>query len=179
MSEFINTIDVLGDDAVIDSIIQRTITEFKDNRVNKVGQRAFASCKALETVELPNATDIAMSAFQGCAALSRVVIPRVTRIDSDGFGNCTALERVELPSVGQIMNYVFAQCNNLTALILSNGSVTKMNQANSLQNTPIASGTGYIYVPKALVDSYKSATNWSTYANQIRAIEDYPEITGG
>ena len=37
----------------------------------------------------------------------------------------------------------------------------------------------YVYVPKALVGAYKSATNWSTYANQIRAIEDYPDITGG
>lgn len=27
--------------------------------------------------------------------------------------------------------------------------------------------------------SYKTATNWSTYAVQFRAIADYPEITGG
>ena len=38
---------------------------------------------------------------------------------------------------------------------------------------PIASGAGYIYVPAALVDSYKVATNWSTYAAQFRALEDY------
>lgn len=25
----------------------------------------------------------------------------------------------------------------------------------------------------------KVATNWSTFAEQFRAIEDYPEITGG
>jgi hypothetical protein len=53
------------------------------------------------------------------------------------------------------------------------------NKTNIFASTPIASGTGYIYVPAALVDSYKGATNWSTYAAQIRAIEDYPEITGG
>ena len=41
MSEFINTIDVLGDDAVIDSIIDRTITEFKDNTLTTIGQYAF------------------------------------------------------------------------------------------------------------------------------------------
>jgi hypothetical protein len=29
-----------------------------------------------------------------------------------------------------------------------------------------------------LVDSYKTATNWSKYATQIRAIEDYPDICG-
>ena len=40
-------------------------------------------------------------------------------------------------------------------------------------NCPIGQGTGYIYVPSALVNTYKSANYWSTYANQIRAIEDY------
>ena len=45
--------------------------------------------------------------------------------------------------------------------------------SNVFKNTPIASGTGYIYVPRALVDSYKVATNWATYAAQFRALEDY------
>jgi hypothetical protein len=36
-----------------------------------------------------------------------------------------------------------------------------------------------IYVPRELVDAYKVATNWSTHADNIRAIEDYPEICGG
>jgi len=35
---------------------------------------------------------------------------------------------------------------------------------------------GYIYVPKELIEDYKKATNWTTYANHFRAIEDYPEI---
>jgi hypothetical protein len=44
---------------------------------------------------------------------------------------------------------------------------------NSFDSSSIAKGTGYVYVPRSLVDSYKSATNWSTYANQFRALEDY------
>ena len=36
-----------------------------------------------------------------------------------------------------------------------------------------------IYVPRALVNEYKNATNWTVYADYIRAIEDYPDITGG
>ena len=43
-------------------------------------------------------------------------------------------------------------------------------------STPLAKGTGYIYVPRALLNDYKTAENWSTYAAQIRAIEDYPEL---
>jgi hypothetical protein len=33
-----------------------------------------------------------------------------------------------------------------------------------------------IYVPAALVDSYKTATNWSSAADRIYAIEDHPDI---
>ena len=53
-----------------------------------------------------------------------------------------------------------------------------LGNTNAFSNTPIKSGNGYIYVPAALVDSYKADSKWSTYANQIRAIEEYPEICG-
>jgi hypothetical protein len=48
-------------------------------------------------------------------------------------------------------------------------------------NTPILNdpNKGFIYVPKAVEGYYKNYTNWNLIANKIRAIEDYPEITGG
>ena len=42
-----------------------------------------------------------------------------------------------------------------------------------IYNSAIESGTGYIYVPSALIDSYKTAKNWSSHAAQFRALEDY------
>ena len=63
MSEFINTIDVLGDDAVIDSIINRTIAEFKDDRIETVRDYAFYQCSNLTEVDLPSATSVKYSAF--------------------------------------------------------------------------------------------------------------------
>ena len=32
-----------------------------------------------------------------------------------------------------------------------------------------------IYVPDALVNDYKAATNWSTYADRIKGISELPE----
>ena len=40
-------------------------------------------------------------------------------------------------------------------------------------------GTPKFYVPAALLDNYKAATNWSARADNIYAIEDYPDICGG
>jgi hypothetical protein len=67
----------------------------------------------------------------------------------------------------------------LTTVILRVNKVCTLANVSAFNNTPIKNGSGYVYVPSALVDSYKAASNWSTYAAQIRAIEDYPEICGG
>ena len=70
--------------------------------------------------------------------------------------------------------------SQLAALIIRTTSKTcTLANKNAFAGTQIASGTGYIYVPRALVDTYKAASNWSTYASRFRAIEDYPDITGG
>ena len=54
----------------------------------------------------------------------------------------------------------------------------ELDDVSVFSDTPISKGTGYIYVPKALVESYQAHEKWSTYSNQFRAIEDYPEICG-
>jgi hypothetical protein len=80
---------------------------------------------------------------------------------------------VDFPLVTAIMATVFTSCSKLTTIILRSEKIAYLGSTNALNVTPVASGTGYIYVPSSLVDSYKSASNWSTYANQFRALEDY------
>jgi hypothetical protein len=135
MAKFLNTADIIGDEEMCALIISRKVTEYKENRITKVGQYAFYGCTALTVVDVPNVTTIATNSMEGCSAL--------------------------------------------TALVLRSATVCTMASSNALNNTAIKNGTGFIYVPRSLVDSYKSQTNFSNYAAQIRAIEDYPEITGG
>lgn len=183
MSEFINTIDVLGDDAVIDSIIQRTITEFKDNRVNKIGDHAFYGCSALTEVDIPNATTIEMESFRGCTSLTTLDLPNVRTI-KNSFRGCSALEVADFRKLSTVSTYGFYDCTALKALVLRNTEqYATMEHFYALKNTPIAGGTGFVYVPQAMVDGYKNgnfpaapapnATNWTTYADQIRVLEDY------
>ena len=54
-------------------------------------------------------------------------------------------------------------------------AVPKLRNINAFKNTPIEKGTGYIYVPDNLVDSFKIAENWSTYADQIKSINEMEE----
>ena len=98
---------------------------------------------------------------------------------SGSFYNCTKLEKIDFDVLEEMKDADFYQCSALTTVIIRTPAVCTMSDSNAFAQTPIKSGTGYIYVPSALVDSYKSATNWSVYAEQIRAIEDYPDICGG
>ena len=125
--------------------------------------------------------------FQFTGAYSRALVERtisgeyandrVTTIGDFAFSYNTALTLVSFPAVTSISASAFEGCSKLTAVILGAESVVTLANVSAFTGTPIASGTGYIYAPASLVDSYKVA--WSTYANQIRAIEDYPEICGG
>lgn len=74
MSSFVNTVDVIGDDALTDSIITRTITEYRDDRITIVGVRAFYYCTALTLVDLPSVTFFDNAAFAYCNALIAVIL---------------------------------------------------------------------------------------------------------
>lgn len=179
----------------IDALIDRTIAEIRSD-VTAVGYYAFASCAALVSAHFPNAVTINGYGFQNCTALTDIYFPKVTGINGYGFYGCTALENVDFPSLRSVGNYAFRKCSalkaidlqqtyninvyafyectNLEAIVLrKTDEICTLSNVNALQMTKIADGTGYIYIPAALVDSYKAGTGWATYAAQIRALEDY------
>jgi hypothetical protein len=68
--------------------------------------------------------------------------------------------------------YTFQSCSSLKYVLFGGAtSVPTLSSTNAFQGTPIASGTGYIYVPDSLLTTWKAASNWSTYANQIKGIK--------
>ena len=120
----------------------------------------FSNCTNLQTVNLPNLTNVALGA--------------------NAFSNCTSLTKVKVPS-SRIFIGCFDNCKVLQTLILpQTNSVTYLANSTMFEDTLIGKNQDSgIYVPRALVDEYKNATNWTVIADRIRAIEDYPEITGG
>lgn len=144
-----------------------------------IGPKFFMFCESLKSIDAPLATDIGMFCLADCFDLETVNFPVAETIGMQALAYCYVLASIDLPLVNSIDSGAFLFCETLGTLILRNTSgVCELVNADAFDNTPIADGTGYIYVPSALVDSYKAATNWSTYAAQIRAIEDYPDICG-
>lgn len=159
--------------------------------VTKVKDYAFYQCPALTTVDIPSATEIGNFAFRGCTSLEEINFPNTTTIGQGCFDECISLSSVNFPMLETIAPLSFRKCEAFTAvdlpvvtsigtqafyssgvasLTLRSNTVVTLENADAFYFTPIEAGTGYIYVPSNLVDSYKTADGWSTYANQIRAI---------
>lgn len=216
MSNFINTIDALGDEAVFASLVDRSITEYADDIITELGSGAFYlcgkltnvnlpavtkigdmcfngcselisvnlplvnnkiymtfdGCSALTSISLPFAPSVGYLGFRGCSSLTTVNMPVATKIETWGFQYCSSLSILDMPAVNSIAGMALENCTSLDKLVLRNNAVCSLD-SSAFNNTPIAAGSGYIFVPASLVGSYKTATNWSAYANQIRAIEDY------
>lgn len=182
-----------GGSAEIDALITGTITELNSGAASvgtyafyrctalksvnlpaatSIGEYGFGSCSGLENINFPAVTNIGKYAFSGCSKLTSVKFPLATTVNSYAFQSCSKLERVDFP-VATSMGLLFGTSSSVKSLIVRSNTVCSLTVMNAFSSSPIASGTGYIYVPSALVSSYKSATNWKTYAAQFRALENY------
>ena len=146
-----------GSDELVNSLIDRTISGvYVNNTVTSIGRYGLSNC----------------------TKLTSVVLPAVQVTNANAMLGCSALTQADFSNLQHIQHSTFYGNKKFATLIIRTQAVAKLDATSAFKDTLIASGKGYVYVPSALVDSYKSATNWSTYANQIRAIEDYPDITG-
>lgn len=157
----------------------KNLTEVSLPLMTAMPKECFKECSNLTTVNLPLVTTMGETIFNKCTSLVEIMLPSLETCEGYGnhFASCTNIETVVLPKYsGKLLPYMFNTCTKLKALVLGGDTVCQMSNANSVSSSAIGKGTGYVYVRKNLVSSYKSATNWSTYSSQIRAIEDYPEI---
>lgn len=160
--------------------MDRNLLTVNAPKLTTIGKSSFCRCTKLTKVDFPLATTIGREAFYGCEALEEICFPNVTTIDAYTFSYCDNLMKADFESLTSITGTsgtgAFGGCANLVALILRSETMCSLASVNALTNTPIASGTGYIYVPAAIIEEYKADSIWSTFANQFRAIEDYPDI---
>lgn len=145
----------------------------------------FYGCTNLTTVDLPLYTGYSSSSsnysyssdtFRGCKNLINVNIPSLKRIGLYDFYQCTKLEKLKIPSVTSIGSNAFGYCEALTSLVINQTTPPTLDNVNAFANTPIKSGTGYIYVPDSVVETYRTATNWAAFAEQIKPISEYVEV---
>lgn len=131
------------------------------NNLESIGTTAFGYCTALETVILPKLKDTGYTGFSGCAALKNVYLP-IAGTNHGSFVNCSSLEFIDLPKCSYLNNATFQGCSSLKIIILRHNVRIYLENVAAFANTPFRNGEGgTIYVPQALVENYKTATNWN------------------
>lgn len=147
--------------------------------VTSIGQYAFASCKNITKFTATGAiTTLGTYTFVGASADHKMTVKEIhlpnlgTGIALNlNFGHSTAanacqyLEVCDIGKAKSIAANTFANCYALQTLIMRRTSVTTCANVSAFLNTPLRgrnSLTAKIYVPEALIDSYKAASVWST-----------------
>ena len=162
------------------------------NGVSAINNATFGYCSGMTNVSIPNSvTSIGTQAFRYCTSLTGINIPNsVTTIDDNAFQGCTSLTSLSIPnSVTTIDDNAFNGCSGLTSVTIGSGVTTigryafsygtSLTSVTCLATTPPTLGQGafyqtnqcHLYVPCNSLSAYKSATNWSQYADRIQAIE--------
>ena len=161
--------DYDNSDAPWYSICEEITTVVIGAGVTSIGQSAFYGCSGLTSVTIPaGVTSIGNYAFSGCSGLTSVTIPAsVTSIGESAFGG-SGLTCVTIPaSVTSIGESAFFFCGQLTSVLVNATTPPTLGDyafdCNYDDNNNAKDRK--IYVPKASVESYKTA--WSTYGSDI------------
>ena len=182
ITELPDSITTIGRSA-FQSCTNLALTKLPDS-LSTIENSCFQNCTKLALTKLPNALKKIRGTyiFSNCTNLTEIEMPQniIVLTSAQTFLKCTNLKKIKFNQVDRYSNsYIgsqFAYSTNLSVLLLDKlDFVLTLYSANAFANTPIALGTGYTYVADNMVDVYKAATNWSTYADQIKPISEYVE----
>jgi hypothetical protein len=115
--------------------------------------------------------EIKTSAFSHCEILTNVIVPdSVTKIQSFAFEYCKNLTDIQIgKNVSYMGNAGFQMCFKLKNVTIRTTTPPTLDGSTLFQYND---DNLVIYVPANSVEAYKSATNWSNYADKIQAIKE-------
>lgn len=189
-----NTVNKISNDAagILPGDFQRgntALTYVSLPNITEITGGCFSDCSNIEYLNFSSLQKITNGGnFTNMTALEYFYFPNLESISGWGWclNGCTNVTRAYFPKLGNFTSNDLTNNFRLVTLVLGKtDGICTIPSADHFNNTPIAgriyeSGElGYVYVPAALVDTYKSDVYWSAFANQIRAIEDYPEVLEG
>lgn len=150
---------------------------YKGEKTAVVGTKIYAGSFSelnIKSYIVPeNVTEILDYAFANSKIKNLILHNNISSLGKCAFYGCDNLFSIDIPENISSLDSTFAESGMAILILRRTSSICSTDDKNVLRNTPISDGEGYIYVPSALLDSYKTATGWSTYANQFRILEEY------
>lgn len=124
----------------------------------------FYRCLRLKNVNVPKGNYVGSHAYDGCTSIESLSFPSAATVYTESFRDATKLKVVDIGvTTVFIRTNAFYGCNSFDTLILRGNEVSTLSNINNFNGGAFASekSGGTIYVPSALIESYKTATNWS------------------
>ena len=137
------------------------------NKVSSFGNSAFAfNYKMVKLRIPPKVTSLTVNLFSYVYCLSDVELPpSITSIGNYAFNACGSLASITIPSnVTNISNYAFNNCYGVKEYHLLPTTPPTLSNSNAFNGIP---SDCIIYVPSESLETYKTATNWKTYASKM------------
>lgn len=168
--------------------------------VTTIGSSAFRSCEMLSKINIQNVETLDYSALAGCYRITELYLPKAITIDQSACNGISGLKKVTLGNVRKIgrnafdgninceeidislnenvggdasdgiYNNAFYRNEKLSKLTIRGAALIELEGPSAFAGSAIAYGRGKIYVDPSMVETYKTATNWSNYASAIEAI---------
>jgi hypothetical protein len=182
-----------GGEDTLSQLWNKTLVSCSNDNAQELGNNFFADNPYLLSVDLPNVYRPYDNTFRNCTNLTSVNLPKAKYIGSNSHDNNKSLVGVSYPSadtvytnsfknatmlkwvdIGVTTNFMrtnaFLGCNVFDTLILRGDAVSTLSNINNFNGGAFAKGAsgGTIYVPSALIESYKTATNWSVLYEEGR-----------
>lgn len=168
-----------------------TSISFNSN-ITELGENAFYGCKSLQQIVIPDTiTTIGSSAFHDCSGATSVSIGAgIDEIPDSCFYCCSGLTTVDIPdTITNIGRSAFNGCSHMQTVTIGTGvtniSWWAFNWSRQITKVTIKavnpptldisafynnSSSRKFYVPADSVEAYKTADQWTNYADKIVAI---------
>lgn len=165
------------------------------SNVTSIGNSAFSGCSSLTEVSISNVVSIGGGAFAGCKSLiiDDLNLPKLESLSSTSFLHVKLRKISNLGIITSVPQGCFADCSELAEVTLPSTLTSiaresfvrckSLSYVKMLAETPPSldatafgwtNSTFFIYVPDASVEAYKTATNWSAFADRIKPISEMP-----
>lgn len=144
---FINTRDVIGDQATLDGLVAHTLTELKEDAVNTLATFALHCNSGIVSVEFPNVSFCGSSVFYTCRKLTTAAFPKMTFFASYMFHFCTSLTDIYAPSASGANIAAFKSCSSLKSVNLPGLTTAGQNMFDACtQLSMVSFSTSFSYI---------------------------------
>lgn len=139
-----------------------SLTNFVNLNANN---NSYGILRSLTRIDIPSVTSFGPQVFTQMPSLTEVILPKATTCGTNGFNTTgSGITTVDLgEDFTNFRSYSFNGSASILVNVIIRNTQTVPTVENSSNTLPKRSMN--YYVPSALIESYKVASNWSSYYN--------------